>query len=409
MNEVVIRAEGLGKRYRVGEREPHTTLRDALAGLAGAPARFLRGAAGNGRRGGRRHIWAIRGVSLEVHPGEVVGIVGRNGSGKSTLLKVLARITRPTEGWAEVRGRVGTLLEIGTGFHPELTGRENAYLSGAILGMKRGEIARKFDEIVAFAELESFMDTPVKYYSSGMYTRLAFAVAAHLEADILFVDEVLAVGDLGFQRKCLGKMDEAAHTGRTVLFVSHQMNQIRRLCKRCLWFDAGEIRASGPTVEVVTAYEASFGAPPPGRRDEARLPARFVHWEVQQPKGEKPNFVSTFGDLRIRFVLEVHDSIRDGIHEIELCNQENQLLWSASVNHLKLAPGTHDLVYHLPSLPLRPGAYRWRVTIWDGGNLLDAWTCLPEMVVVTEPLSPPSGEWQGLLNLPWRLETEKHP
>src|SRR5207245_2083990 len=189
---------------------------------------------------------------------EVLGIVGRNGAGKTTLLKVLARVTKPTEGHAEVVGRVGSLLEVGTGFHPELTGRENTYLNGAILGMGKREIDRKFEEIVAFAEVADFIDTPLKHYSSGMQMRLAFAVAAHFEPQILLVDEVLAVGDLAFQKKCLGKMGEVAHAGRTIVFVSHQMNQIRRLCEKVIWMDGGTIRQTGQTAEVVGAYESAI-------------------------------------------------------------------------------------------------------------------------------------------------------
>ncbi|MGC8960577.1 MAG: ABC transporter ATP-binding protein, partial [Chloroflexia bacterium] len=244
MTDVAIRVEGLSKRYRIGQREPYRALRDVLARGLAAPFRatasvFRRsGPNGNGIRG-ENYIWALKDVSFEVKRGEVVGVIGRNGAGKTTLLKILSRITEPTEGYAEIHGRVGSLLEVGTGFHPELTGRENIYLNGAILGMKKAEIDKKFDEIVAFAEVEKFIDTPVKRYSSGMYVRLAFAVAAHLEPEILLVDEVLAVGDAAFQKKCLGKMGDVAKGGRTVLFVSHQMNSIRKLCDRCIWLDAG--------------------------------------------------------------------------------------------------------------------------------------------------------------------------
>ena len=236
MSETVIRVEGLGKRYRVGERERYLALRDVLTRVFTSPLRRNRRPVD--------FLWALRNINFNISQGEVVGLIGRNGAGKSTLLKILARITRPTEGWADLKGRVGSLLEVGTGFHPELTGRENVYLSGAILGMRRKEIARKFDEIVSFAEIERFLDTPLKHYSSGMQMRLAFAVAAHLEPEILLVDEVLAVGDLQFQKKCLGKMGDVARTGRTIVFVSHQMTQIRRLCQHVLWLDGGEIRQS---------------------------------------------------------------------------------------------------------------------------------------------------------------------
>src|SRR5207302_1817356 len=229
---------------------------------AGAP---IRGAArmldrARDKENGTRSetMWALQDVDLEVRPGEVVGVIGRNGAGKSTLLKILTRITEPTKGHGEVRGRVGSLLEVGTGFHPELTGRENVFLNGAILGMGRREIRRKLDEIVDFSGIGTFLDTPVKRYSSGMYMRLAFSVAAHIEPEILLVDEVLAVGDINFQKKCLGKMGEVAKAGRTVVLVSHQLNQIRRLCQRVAWIDGGSIRQSGATHEVVSVYESAM-------------------------------------------------------------------------------------------------------------------------------------------------------
>ena len=215
-------------------------------------------------RGTADEFWALKDVSFEVQPGEVIGIIGRNGAGKSTLLKVLSRITEPSEGWIEMRGRVGSLLEVGTGFHPELTGRENIYLNGAILGMSRREIARKFDEIIAFAEIEKFLDTPVKRYSSGMFVRLAFAVASHLEPEILIVDEVLAVGDAAFQKKCLGKMDKVSRTGRTVLFVSHNMAAIKALCHRAILFDAGRVDHDGCVDDAVNRYLLSCSPPSRG-------------------------------------------------------------------------------------------------------------------------------------------------
>src|SRR6185436_12079439 len=221
----IVRVESLSKQYRLGSRESaYGTLRESIVEAVRSPFKRLRSNNGNS-------IWALQDLNFEVAPGEVLGIVGRNGAGKSTLLKVLSRITQPTTGRAELFGRVASLLEVGTGFHPELTGRENIYLNGAILGMERVEIERKFDEIVAFAEIEKFIDTPAKHYSSGMYMRLAFAVAAHLEPEILLVDEVLAVGDVAFQKKCLGKMGEVAQEGRTILFVSHNMTAIKQLCR----------------------------------------------------------------------------------------------------------------------------------------------------------------------------------
>jgi lipopolysaccharide transport system ATP-binding protein len=258
MSDIAIRVDNISKRYYIGKRrERYKTLREALSDAFMSPFRragkLLRGQA-TGAAELDETIWALKDVSCEIKPGEVVGIIGRNGAGKSTLLKILSRITEPTSGFAEIRGRVGSLLEVGTGFHNELTGRENIYLNGAILGMKRAEIEHKFDEIVAFAEVERFIDTPVKHYSSGMYLRLAFAVAAHLEPEILLVDEVLAVGDARFQRKCLNKMQDVGQHGRTVLFVSHNMPAITRLCPRTILLDAGQLIKDGPSPQVVSAY-----------------------------------------------------------------------------------------------------------------------------------------------------------
>ena len=247
----IIRVENLGKQYTIGAKaEPYTTLRESLVRTARKPLDMIRG---NGKRT-EEQFWALKDVSFDVMPGEVVGIIGRNGAGKSTLLKILSRITEPTTGRVELFGRVGSLLEVGTGFHPELTGRENIYLNGAILGMRREEISKKFDEIVDFAEIEEFLDTPVKRYSSGMYVRLAFAVAAHLEPEILVVDEVLAVGDAQFQKKCLGKMDEVSKAGRTVLFVSHQLGMLSQLCRTCILLEKGKILLQGETEHVIETY-----------------------------------------------------------------------------------------------------------------------------------------------------------
>jgi lipopolysaccharide transport system ATP-binding protein len=255
MGQLAIRVEGLGKRYNVGENRPrYHTLRDSIGAAGLAPFRGVRSLLRGECGGHAQTFWALKDINFEVGRGEVIGIIGRNGAGKSTLLKVLSRITEPTEGGADVYGRVGSLLEVGTGFHPELTGRENIFLNGAILGMKRAEIARKFDEIVAFAEVERFIETPVKHYSSGMYLRLAFAVAAHLEPEILIVDEVLAVGDAAFQKKCIGKISSVAGEGRTVLFVSHDMTNISVLCDSALLLEGGRVKMRGAPAEVIGAY-----------------------------------------------------------------------------------------------------------------------------------------------------------
>jgi len=269
----IITVENLGKRYRLGRQERYHTLRDSLVETAMLPVRGIASLFSGNRyaNGHEEHVWALRDVCFEVAAGDVVGLIGSNGAGKSTLLKILSRITEPTLGCAKLHGRVGSLLEVGTGFHPELTGRENIFLSGAILGMRRAEIARKFDEIVAFADIEQFIDTPVKRYSSGMYVRLAFAVAAHLEPEILLVDEVLAVGDASFQKRCLGRIGDVAREGRTVLFVSHSMASIEALCGRCLLLKDGRLKASGETNEIISQYMAE------GLRPESASCRLIVH------------------------------------------------------------------------------------------------------------------------------------
>jgi lipopolysaccharide transport system ATP-binding protein len=269
MNDIAIRVEKIDKLYHIGRKqESYKTFRDTLADAFVSPFRRMR----NQLRGQpteaselNNTIWALKDISFEIKKGEVLGVIGSNGAGKSTLLKILSRITEPTKGYAEIHGRVGSLLEVGTGFHGELTGRENIYLNGAILGMKRNEINKKFDEIVAFSEIDKFIDTPVKHYSSGMYLRLAFAVAAHLEPEILIIDEVLAVGDERFQKKCLNKMKDVGQEGRTVFFVSHNMNAISRLCQRAILVDKGVIVKDGPARQVVNSYLSYENGPPAER------------------------------------------------------------------------------------------------------------------------------------------------
>jgi lipopolysaccharide transport system ATP-binding protein len=244
MSDIAIKVENLGKKYLIKQRMPYKALRDEIVKLF----KF------SSYTHSSDYIWALKNLSFEVKEGEVVGIIGRNGAGKSTLLKILSRITEPTEGYAEITGKIGSLLEVGTGFHPELTGRENIYLNGALLGMKKKEIDKKFDEIVGFAEIEKFLDTPVKHYSSGMYIRLGFSVAAHFEPEILLVDEVLAVGDTAFQKKCIGKMDDVAKQGRTVLFISHNMNAIKQLCYKTIWIENGKVLKYQQTEQVINDY-----------------------------------------------------------------------------------------------------------------------------------------------------------
>ncbi len=384
MDDIAIRVEGLGKRYRIGPREPYRALRDTLSEIMHAPLRRIRsGARGPGLPGARgtqrnEWFWALQDLSFELKKGEVVGIIGRNGAGKSTLLKILSRITLPTEGRAEIHGRVGSLLEVGTGFHPELTGRENVYLNGSIQGMRKPEIDRKFDEIVAFAEVEKFIETPVKHYSSGMYMRLAFSVAAHLEAEILLVDEVLAVGDIAFQKKCLGKMGDMSKDGRTVLLVSHQLNQVRRMSTRCFWIERGQLQKSGPPSAVITDYESATTSPSNqlGKHDQREsrdAGSRFVSWDIVEPKSDPSNYLTTTGPFTLRFLLQLKTSLQRGHHGIALWSTDGQLMWAWAAENLRAGEGTHELAYSLPCLPLRPGAYRWQVSLYDDRALLDNW------------------------------------
>ncbi|HLA96906.1 MAG TPA: ABC transporter ATP-binding protein [Anaerolineales bacterium] len=307
MSDIAIRVENLGKQYKIGAQiDRYRTLRDSIVAAARWPTRLLRGE----RTPADNYIWALNEVSFEVRKGEVLGVIGRNGAGKSTLLKILSRVTEPSRGFAEIHGRVGSLLEVGTGFHPELTGRENIALNGAILGMRRAEIERKFDEIVEFSGVEKFIDTPVKRYSSGMYLRLAFAVAAHLEPEILVVDEILAVGDAEFQRKCLGKMSDVAQEGRTVLFVSHNMSAILRLTKETIILEKGRLALRAPSAQAVDYY-LTAGFAQTGER----------HWQVDEiPAGASP-----FRPIALRVrnpqgqVVDTLRSTEPATLEIEYC------------------------------------------------------------------------------------------
>ncbi len=397
----VISAEGLGKRYRRGLVQSNGLLRDSLGRILKSPLRSM-------RRQKQESFWALRDVSVEVKEGEVLGLIGRNGAGKTTLLKILSRITQPTTGWAEIHGRVGSLLEVGTGFHPELTGRENTFLSGAILGMSKREIASKFDEIVAFAELEKFIDTPVKHYSSGMYVRLAFAVAAHLEPEILLVDEVLAVGDINFQKKCLGKMGDVARAGRTVVLVTHQMNQIRRLCHRVVWIDDGAVRASGATGETVGAYELEMSSPDRNSQEQRRgsAKAEFKSWWIDSEPETACRSLSSLGPVRTSFRVEVKEALHHVHHGIALFNSDRQLVWAFGTDGLSFEPGLIDLSYEFPFLPVRPGAYHWQVSLWSDEGNVDLWDAVPEMLVLTENYQHGRDEWNGFLNVPTKLNVE---
>jgi ABC-type polysaccharide/polyol phosphate transport system ATPase subunit len=410
MSKIAIRGEKLGKRYRIGEGQRYLALRDLLGHAIKTPWRLFGGHSRSTSRKGPEDIWALKDASFEVREGEVIGLVGRNGAGKSTLLKILARVTKPTEGFAKIQGRLGSLLEVGTGFHSELSGRENVYLSGGILGMKKREIEQKFDEIVAFAEVDKFIDTPLKHYSSGMQMRLAFAVAAHLEPEVLLVDEVLAVGDAAFQKKCLGKMGDVARGGRTIIFVSHQMNQIRRLCERVMWIDGGRIREVGPTAEVTGAYEAavlSRGQNKTARPIGVGPRAQFQSWEIVEPDSGHPHRLNSFDPVTVKFTVQVNETVKAGHHGAALFTMDNQLIWGWGTNVSKLAPGLHSFYLSFPTLPLRPGAYSWHVNLWDDGNMLDRWLCEPELIIGAADHQTARDEWNGILNLPCNFVTKE--
>ena len=391
MSNFAVHVEGLGKRFRIGAVEKYTTFRETLMDAFAAPfrrARFLLQGCNGHLPDTENIIWALKNITFTVERGEVVGIIGRNGAGKSTLLKILSRITEPTLGFAEIRGRVSSLLEVGTGFHAELTGRENIYLNGAILGMKKVEIDRKFDDMVAFAEIERFIDTPVKRYSSGMYVRLAFAVAAHLEPEVLIIDEVLAVGDTAFQKKCLGKMEGVAKAGRTVLFVSHNMAAVENLCQRVIVLQNGEIAFAGDTKRGIDHYYQSVAGQcitdSPARADLSVHPGRPGNYEPMLRTLELFN-----GDGRplsgclklgaslmvsVFFRLEKPTANFDVILGFD--NNLGQRVFTVSSAFQPNRPvgdrvGDQRMICEIPSLTLMPGEYRIKVLLDVAGSGVD--------------------------------------
>jgi lipopolysaccharide transport system ATP-binding protein len=380
MSSVAIRVDGVGKRFRIGAPERYRTLRDTLTDSLSAPFRALRTGSSKSEA---ETIWALKDISFEVKHGEVIGIIGRNGAGKSTLLKILSRITAPTEGRAEIHGRVGSLLEVGTGFHPELTGRENIFLNGAILGMKKAEIFRKFDEIVAFAEVDKFIDTAVKHYSSGMYVRLAFAVAAHLDPEILVVDEVLAVGDAEFQKKCLGKMESSSRCdGRTVLFVSHNIAAVESLCTSAVLLSDGKLAVKGNTQDVIHEYMRGMrrGAviPLKDRKDrQGSGVVRFVSVSLADECGRGVTNFKCGAGATLVFTVE-NTSPRDVKLSVSIGidNEMDQrvllldsMLLAKDIE--KVAAGTGVIRAMLPNLCLVPGRYHFTVFATVNGIISD--------------------------------------
>ena len=372
----IVKVENLSKQYELGARvAAYATLRESLTNAIRAPFNGLRK-----QDSSTETIWALKDVSFEMNPGEVVGIIGRNGAGKSTLLKILSRITEPTSGKVELYGRVGSLLEVGTGFHSELSGRENIFLNGSLLGMSRTEINAKFDEIVAFAEVDKFIDTPVKRYSSGMYVRLAFAVAAHLEPEILILDEVLAVGDVAFQKKCLGKMNEVSKEGRTVIFVSHNMSSIIRICSRCILINSGRIEADGPVDPVIRRYletsakhDGSCSFP-----IEPAKAAQFTRLGLMTREGDATATFDYRFDITVSAEYVVRQPIPQGLLGIRVSTADGLPIFTShhidkldpSVAANALLPGTYETQITIPSNFLLPGSYVVTAAIVDGNMRL---------------------------------------
>lgn len=413
MSEIAIRVENLGKQYRIGgKKERYKTFRDTMTGAATAPLRVAKQALSRSNSGANKDtrnkntFWALKDISFEVNRGDVIGVIGRNGAGKSTLLKVLSRITDPTEGNAEIHGRVGSLLEVGTGFHPELSGRENIYLNGAILGMKRVEINRKFDEIVDFAEVEKFIDTPVKHYSSGMYLRLAFAVAAHLEPEILLVDEVLAVGDAAFQNKCIGKMGDVAKQGRTILFVSHNMGAVRSLCNKGMLLTEGKVSEAGDLSRSIEMYYKAIGVLKTEGEGEAEADTGSAFGPVQLGEGYG-NTAGQDEEIEVSTTLRFDQAISgfslfclledmQGRRVFHLREESPQLGFSS------VEKGKYKISLKLPPMWLIPGLYslHFKTKLWgEYGSARHISDKFPLDISGKTSRSQdvilhPSGEWQ---------------
>lgn len=379
MSDIAIHVEAVSKKYCLGRKvAAYRTLRDTVTEMVVSPFRRARHVKNTLRPDAvdeGDEVWALKDVSFEVKQGEVVGIIGPNGAGKSTLLRILSRITQPTQGYSETRGRLGSLLEVGVGFHPELTGRENIYLSGAILGMARAHTERKFDDIVSFAEVERFIDTPVKHYSTGMTVRLGFAVAAHMEPDILLIDEVLAVGDAGFQKKCLGTMDTLSKSGRTLLLISHNMAAIENHCSRSIWIDHGTIRHDGNTKDVIRAYQASVGGEVESRRDlrtkgreTGSGEIRYTAIEFLNHRHSKADVIRVGEPLILRLHYQVEQTVPYPYFAVNLYTELGTLVsilstWSSGFELPSLAKGDGFIDVEIESLTLMPSRYYVSVSV----------------------------------------------
>jgi lipopolysaccharide transport system ATP-binding protein len=422
-SDIAIRVDGLWKQFRIGGRQVrYRTLRESVGGALLSPLRRARAVLrGEAAQGGNEMFWALRDVAFEIKRGEIVGVIGRNGAGKSTLLKVLARITEPTRGEIRMRGRVGALLEVGTGFHPELSGRDNVFLNGAILGMRREEIQKKFDAIVAFAEVEKFIDTPVKHYSSGMYMRLAFGIAAHLEPEILIVDEVLAVGDLAFQRKCLGKMEEVARQDRTVLFVSHNMSVVRTLCTRGIVLEAGRVTIDASAAEATTAYTNTFNSASSVEKDglanrQGRTSGavRFSKFRMVDDAGrDRVNF-RPGETVRLQLSVKAYQDVADlGFYVSISSGTTNEVVTSIKdVLATAAIQAGSEFAFEiaLPEMRLRPGDYRLYLCLGNKActrfhDVIDENISLPYLSVVSDEKD--LHKLAGYVTLPWNVRFER--
>ncbi len=405
---VVIKVEKLSKRFRLGTlRQKDETLRDLLAN--GIKNLF----AGRVHKGNSDILWALRNVSFEIEQGSTLGIIGGNGAGKSTLLKILSRITKPTEGRIKIEGRVGSLLEVGTGFHQDLTGRENVFLNGAILGMRRREVSTKFDEIIAFAEVERFIDTPVKFYSTGMYTRLAFAVAAHFEPEILIIDEVLAVGDAAFQKKCLGKMNEVANDGRTVIFVSHNAGALHEICRTGLYLERGQMKSFGEIKTVLAQYQADNDENNFVRAEDRQNPSvvrkgevRFINWQLIDASTKQPYTMFSREKGCFEFTLVCKRPALFVHFKLTLFDEQNNEVYiahnlSGGVRETELEIGIYKLNWRC-ELPIKAGTYRFLAEVYSdyGEGVLDAWEALPRLTILPVAEHSLATEFQGIVNTP---------
>lgn len=414
MSDTVISVENVAKSYRLGVIGTGTFFGDLnrwWAKKLGKPDPYAKiGEKDYGNRQGET-ILALRDINFSVRQGEALGIIGRNGAGKSTLLKVFSQVTAPTSGVVKIKGRIASLLEVGTGFHPELTGRENIYLNGAILGMSRAEVNRKLEEIVDFSGVEQFIDTPVKRYSSGMYVRLAFSVAAHLEPDILVVDEVLAVGDIEFQNKCLGRMGEVAQGGRTVVFVSHNMGAISRFCSRVILLQKGEVFMDGSTQNVIDAYHENL-------QNKSKMvdgdrvvnsPMGFTRWSVGEDSGGMLFQTQSLKPLTLSFRLAVTELIKQAHFGLAIYSTDGQLIWAMKSHdvykeYLDFDRGSYEIKFKIPSLPLKEGHYMLKVSANTRLKQYDVWDVEPVIDVISKTESILPGRWQGIVNMPCEID-----